>query len=133
MNSIRSSNGSHKNHNYRSVMQSGKTETTFFHLASGETIEAPMTRFKLFDNSCEASSSFVEIQFYLPKPASAKLVLMDSRKNDILYLINKELNAGNHVYKSQISNEELRVYKYYYKLDAYGYNEIKEMKSKVRC
>lgn len=129
MNSIRSSNRNDRKRNYRLIRQkSGKAETTFCHLSSGETIEEPVSRFELLDNYSDTSNTYAVIEFYLPKPTTAKLILMDSEKNEAIYLIDKELNSGRHIYKSQISNEEIKSYKYYFKLDAYGYSEIRRMR-----
>lgn len=133
MNSIRSSNRSlssrnERKNNYRLMRQKmGKAVTTFCHLSSGETIEEPVTRFELLDNYSDYLNNTV-IEFYLPKPATVKLILMDSDRNDAIYLIDKELSSGRHIYKSQISSEEIKTYRYYFKLDAYGYSEIKRMR-----
>jgi hypothetical protein len=107
--------------------QESKAEATFYHLSTGETIEEPKTRFELHDNYCDATKTFIEIEFYLPETANAKLILMDSNKIDTINLIDKDLKAGRHIYRSRIKTSELKHYKYYYKLDAYGYNEVKEM------
>ena len=104
-----------------------KKEETLYHLSTGETIQEPNTKFELLDNYCDITKTYIEIEFYLPEPANAKLILMDTNKTETINLIDKSLESGRHIYRSQIRASELKYYKYYYKLDAYGYNEVKEM------
>lgn len=104
-----------------------KTEPIFYHLSTGEVIEKPEHSFELLPNTTDCSHNFIVIEFYLPKPATAKLILMDSEENECMYLLNKNLKAGKHIFQSDIRNAELLSYKYYYKLDAYGYQEVKQM------
>jgi len=102
-------------------------DSIFYHLSSGETIEKTRGRFNLLQNYTDSTNTFVVIEFYLPKPGEAKLILMDSDLMDSMYLINKELKAGRHILKTEIRNVELLSQKYYYKLEAYGVADTKQM------
>ena len=111
----------------RAIREMRNADSTFYHLSSGETIEKTRGRFNLLQNYTDSTNTFVVIEFYLPKPADAKLILMDSDLKDSMYLINKELKAGRHILKTQIRNVELLSQKYYYKLEAYGVADTKRM------
>ena len=85
-------------------------------------------RFMLQQNQLDNSRTYVVIKFYLPKSTEAKLILMDSEKSEAMYLLNEELQAGNHTLITGIRNEELNRFSYYYKLEADGYSEVRQMK-----
>ncbi len=85
-------------------------------------------RLRLYPNQTDITLTYVVIKFYLPRPADAKLVLMDSDVTEAIYLLNKELEAGNHTIITEIKNEELSRFNYYYNLVADGYSEVKQMR-----
>lgn len=85
-------------------------------------------RLTLHQNQTDDSRTFVVIKFYLPKSAEAKLILMDSEKTEVLNLFDKELEAGSHTIVTEIRNEELSRFNYFYKLEADGHSEVRQMK-----
>ena len=133
MNTTKTTTRKHRMHNYRISNKMKGNTPVFYHLSTGDIIEGhsgnkdSSPKFKLLQNKTDSLNAHVVIEFYLPEPVMTRLILMDSDLTDALYLINKELEAGRHIFKSRIRNEELLRFKYYYKLDAYGYNEVKKM------
>ena len=88
-------------------------------------------RFYLQQNSADPFSKRVVIKFYLPVDSKIELILMNSDKEEELYLINQEMKAGHYAFTSDICNDELKYFRYYYKFSASGYSEIREMKYSV--
>ncbi|MEO8211100.1 MAG: hypothetical protein ABI840_11125, partial [bacterium] len=72
-------------------------------------------------------SNYVVIKFFLPEPADAELILMDSDKRDALCFISQRLEAGNHSFKTEIRNEELSRFTYYCRLNANGNSKIRKL------
>lgn len=127
MNPIRTAIRISKKTHFRISRKVRNVRSTFYHLSSGETIEKTSGRFKLLQNYTDNTNTFVVIEFYLPEPAEAKLILMDADLKDSMYLINKDLKAGRHILKTDIRNVELLSNKYYFKLEAYGVADTKRM------
>ena len=90
-------------------------------------------RFSLQQNSSDPLSKRVIIKFYLPVDSKIELILMNSDKEDELYLINQDLKAGYYSFNTDINNDELLKYQYYYKLNACGFSEVREMKYTSQC
>ncbi len=116
-----------RKHHYSIKRKNKNSRSTFYHLSSGATIEKSSGRFKLLQNYTDGSNKYVIIEFYLPEPAAARLILIDSDFNDSMYLLNKELKPGKHILKTDIENVELLIHRYYYKLEAYGEADTKQM------
>jgi hypothetical protein len=84
--------------------------------------------FAPYQNKTDPNGNGVVINFYLPKDALTEIILMDENRTEVLFLLNKELKAGQYSFNTGISNIELEHFHYFYKLNADGYSEVREMK-----
>lgn len=129
-------------YSYKSKRQGRKNKSAGRSLFSSAVSEAVLNfstdyvspdRFSLKQNSADPFSKRVVIEFYLPVDSKIELILLNSNKEDELFLINQEMKAGHYTFTSDISNDELKYFRYYYKLNASGYSEIREMKYSNQC
>lgn len=84
-------------------------------------------KLNLNPNLTDNSGNYVAIKFYLQESGNTELILMDSDKNEVMYLINERLEAGSHTLITEISKEELHNFTYYCKLSVNGNSEVRKM------
>jgi hypothetical protein len=85
-------------------------------------------RLTLYPNSTDNTKTYVVIKFHLPQSSDTELILMDSDERETISLIHSRLEAGDHELITEIRNEELRWFTYYYKLRVNGKSEVRKMK-----
>ncbi len=116
----------------------GRSKREFYHIEipnitvsqSANSERTHYQRLVLFQNQTDGTDNFVAIKFYLPEPSEVKLILIDSDGKEQISFIQKRFDAGCHTYVTDLRNDELEVFDYYYKLQTESHSEIKQMKYK---
>lgn len=95
---------------------------------SNDSQKTAIDSFVLYQNTADPIGNCVVIKFFLPKDALTEIILMDENRTEVLFLLKKELKAGQHSFNTGINKIELEHFHYFYKLNAEGYSEVREMK-----
>lgn len=115
---------------YKLKKQKSKNKSTSYFVQPAETT-SERKRLALYENSTDESNCVV-IKFFLPESADTELILMDSDKRDAMCFISERLEAGNHTFRTEIRNEELARFTYYYRLNVNGFSEVRKMEYSAR-